>query len=88
MRRCWSANAFFLIVSDWDERVFTVEGPMGDDVPWNKAVARAQDLGRRVKCCKGGGNRDKTTRDYGRAYGPRFVEPGSIVRPTTDDLSP
>ena len=85
MPRSFSTRPFFLIVSDWDKRVFTVEGPMTDDRPWNKAVARAQGAGRQVKCCSGGSNRDEAIRAYGGAFGLKFVERGSIVQPTIDD---
>jgi len=75
---------FFLIVSDLDKGVFTVEGPMNDDMPWNKAVERAQGVGRQVKCCNGGRNRDEAISSFSRTYGLRFVERGSIVQPTID----
>ncbi|MGD1157200.1 MAG: hypothetical protein ABSA41_15400 [Terriglobia bacterium] len=76
---------FFLVVADWDNRVFTVEGPMIDDTPWNKAVVRAQEAGRNVKCCNGGSAQDEAVSAYRRAYGLRFVEPGIIVHPRIDD---
>jgi hypothetical protein len=88
MPRSLPAHLFFLIVSDRDRRIFTVEGPMSDDRPWNKAVARAQDAGREVKRCNGGSNRDEAIRAYSGAYGLKFVERGSIVQPTIDDGSP
>lgn len=85
MPRSHRADAFFLVVVDLDNRVFTVEGPMIDDTRWNKAVVRAQDAGRRLKCCNGGGDLNQAISVYRQAYGLRFVESGSVVRPTIDD---
>jgi hypothetical protein len=76
---------FFLVVADWDICVFTVEGPMIDDTPWNEAVVRAQEARRHVNCCNPGGTRDEAVRAYRQAYGLRLVEPGSIIHPTIND---
>jgi hypothetical protein len=85
MPRSRRTSPFFLVVADRDNGVFTVEGPMIDDTPWNKAVVRAQNNGRNVKCCNGGSSYDEAVGAYRREYGLRFVEPGSIVHPSFDD---
>jgi hypothetical protein len=41
---------FFLIVADFDTGLFSVEGPMTDDGPWNLAAGRAREKHRRVVC--------------------------------------
>jgi hypothetical protein len=41
---------FFLIVADYDRGVFSVEGPMTDDRPWNDAARNARDHQRHVVC--------------------------------------
>ena len=33
---------FFLIIADYDRGMFSVEGPMTDDRPWNLAAGREQ----------------------------------------------
>lgn len=43
------AEPFILIVTDRDEKTFSVEGPMADDNPWSDAVVDAQKSGRQVK---------------------------------------
>lgn len=72
---------FFLIVADHDRRVFSVEGPMTDDGPWNLATGRAREKGRRVMCGPTGADRDALAAEYPEAHGLRGVPPGSIVRP-------
>jgi hypothetical protein len=79
-----SRPAFFLIVIDEDRNQFTVEGPMCDDRPWNRAVANAQTEGRRIKCCNGGTvSRADAVAQWQRHYGHlyRFVKSGTIVLP-------
>lgn len=41
---------FVLVVVDRDSGTFTVEGPMKDDRPWNRAVVDAQRQGRNIRC--------------------------------------
>ena len=46
-----SKSTHFLILIDEDRRQFTVEGPLCDAQPWSRAVDKAQEDGRKVKCC-------------------------------------
>src|SRR6266542_5353516 len=86
MPRSHRVDPFFLVVADSDNGVFTVEGPMIDDTPWNRAVVRAQKAGRNVKCSNGGRDRNEAVKAFRQAYGLRFVEPGSIYgRQLTND---
>jgi hypothetical protein len=41
---------FFLIVTDFDAGLLSVDGPMTDDGPWNLAAGRAREKERRVVC--------------------------------------
>ena len=41
---------FYLIVADHDRGVFSVEGPMTDDRPWEAAARYARDHERRITC--------------------------------------
>lgn len=70
---------FVLVVTDHDQRTFSVEGPMTDDTRWNSAVVRAQESGRQVNCCNGGSDRAAAKAEYQRTYGYRAVPSGSIV---------
>ena len=36
---------FYLIVTDKNDKMFSVEGPMSDDRQWNHAVVMAQKSG-------------------------------------------
>jgi hypothetical protein len=85
MPRRRSIDPFFLIVADRDNGVFTVEGPMTDDRPWNKAVIRAQNDKRHVTCCNGGNDQQEAIRSYGQSYNLRYVAPGSIVAVSGED---
>jgi hypothetical protein len=49
---------FFLIVIDEDRGVFSVEGPMTDDRPWQSAARKARDDERHVVCGPAGAERD------------------------------
>lgn len=76
---------FILIVTDRDERTFSVEGPMADDNPWSDAVVAAQKSGRQVNCHVPGGparySVSEAARIYAEGYpGMRQVPAGSIVR--------
>jgi hypothetical protein len=73
----------FLIVIDEDRKLFTVEGPLANDQPWNRAAAPQQD-GRRIRCCNIGSTSRahaiaEWQRHYGRFY--RLVGAGRIVSP-------
>jgi hypothetical protein len=77
-------SEFFLIIIDEDRKQFTVEGPVTDELPWNRAIAAARAKGRNVRCC----NIEEASRTatiatwqwhYGRVY--RLVDPGIILLP-------
>jgi hypothetical protein len=70
-----------LIVTDYDCGVFSVEGPMTDDRPWNAAARYARDQHERgITCGPTGPDRDALAA-YRRAQKLTGVPPGSIVRP-------
>jgi hypothetical protein len=72
---------FFLIVADFDTGLFSVEGPMTDDGPWNLAAGRAREKQRRVVCGPAGTDRDILADEFQQAHNMGGVPPGSIVRP-------
>ncbi len=73
---------FYLIVADHRLGVFSVEGPMTDDQPWQSATRHARDnQQRRVVCGPTGSDRDALAAEYQRAHKLAGVPPGSIVRP-------
>ena len=72
---------FYLVVTDQDRGVFTVEGPMTDDRPWHNAAAHARGQERRVVCGPTGAQRDELAAEYRRAHKLPGVPPGTIVRP-------
>lgn len=41
---------FFLIITDRDQKLFNVVGPMTDDTLWNERVCKAQERQRQVNC--------------------------------------
>jgi hypothetical protein len=60
---------FYLIVTDNDRGVFSVEGPMTDDRPWNAAARYARDQQqRRITCRPTGLDRDALAAEYRRAH--------------------
>jgi hypothetical protein len=73
--------SFFLIVADYDQGFFCVEGPMSDDRPWQNAARHARDNERRVDCGPAGPDRDALAADYRRDSKLAGVPPGSILRP-------
>jgi hypothetical protein len=79
-----SESTHFLILIDEDRRQFTVEGPLCDAQPWSRAVDKAREDGRKVKCCDiGSTSRAEAIAEWQRHYGHfyRLVEPGRIVSP-------
>ncbi len=72
---------FFLVIADHDRRIFTVEGPMIDDVQWNSAVRSARDYQRHIVCGPSGPDREILAIEYQRANKLGCVPPGSILRP-------
>jgi len=76
------ARTFVLIVVDRDTDEFTVEGPMSDDRPWNKAVVDAQKAGRNIRCFSMGDMKpDAAAAEWRTTHGGRRVAAGSIVGP-------
>jgi hypothetical protein len=72
---------FFLIVADFDTGLFSGEGPMIDDGPWQLAAGHAREKHRRVVCGPSGPGRDSLTDEFQQAHNMCGVPPGSIVRP-------
>jgi hypothetical protein len=72
---------FYLIVADHDRGVFSVEGPMTDDHPWESAARYVRDHERRITCGPVGPDRDALAAEYRQAHKLAGVPPGSIVRP-------
>jgi hypothetical protein len=77
-----SRRSFVLIVVDADTSEFTVEGPMTDDRAWNRAVVRAQYLGRKIRCFGVGDlPPDTAAAKWHAISGGRRLAGGSIVFP-------
>jgi hypothetical protein len=75
-------RTFVIIVVDRDTGEFTVEGPMTDDRPWNKAVVGAQTVSRNIRCFSMGDLApDVAAAEWQSSYGGRRLASGSIVRP-------
>lgn len=74
---------FVLIVVDLETEEFTVEGPLSDDRPWNKAVVKAQEAGRSIRCfALGDLSPDAAASEWLKLRnGGTRVAPGSIVSP-------
>jgi hypothetical protein len=72
---------FYLVVTDHNRGVFTVEGPMTDDRPWKDAATLARNHERRIVCGPTGADRDALAAEYRQAHRFAGVPPGSIVRP-------
>ena len=83
MSEAASRQPFYLIVTDHDRGVFTVEGPMTDDRPWNDAAAYACTHDHHIACGPTGADRDELAAEYRREHKLAGVPPGSIVRPRT-----
>jgi hypothetical protein len=81
-----TVKQFLLIIRDDDKGTFSVEGPMINDEPWNDAVVRAQEEGRRIRCSSVDGetNLEQLKRSYASQYSLLNVPPGSIVRPRSE----
>lgn len=74
------SRTFVLIVVDRDSGDFTVEGPMTDDRPWNRAVVEAQRRGRNLRCFSMGDiTPDAAAAEWQMMHGGRRIAAGSIV---------
>jgi len=75
-----SGRSFVLVVVDHDSGEFTVEGPMSDDRPWNKAVVEAQKVGRKIRCFSMGDmDPDAAAAEWQKISGGRRIAAGAIV---------
>ena len=73
---------FFLIIADQDARVFSVEGPMTDDQPWQNGVRYINGRHyRRIVCGPAGADRDALAAEFQKTSHYAGVPPGGIVRP-------
>jgi hypothetical protein len=73
---------FFLIVTDHERNVFSVEGPMTDDRPWQAAARWARDHHQHhITCGPSGPDCDALAADFGRMRKLTGAPPGSIVSP-------
>ena len=83
-----SQSTHFLILVDEDRKQFTVEGPLCDAQPWSRAVDKAREDQRKVKCCDIGSSPlaeaiAQWQRHSGLFY--RLVESGRIVSPRSEE---
>jgi hypothetical protein len=77
-----AGRRFVLVVVDRDTSEFTVEGPMSDDRPWNRAVVDGQSTGRNLRCyAMGDLAPDIAAAEWRSMCGGTRVAPGSIVWP-------
>ena len=76
-----TTRPFFLIVIDEDRGIFSVEGPMIDDRPWQSAARKARDQQRRIVCGPTGADRELLAAEFRGTRKLAGVPPGSIVRP-------
>lgn len=72
---------FLLAVVDDDKGIFSIEGPMVDDRPWNDAVCKAQDAKRSVRCMTVGPDDATAEASLVKSYGWKRVSSRSIVSP-------
>jgi hypothetical protein len=49
-----------VLVTDADQKIFSLHGPMSDDTDWTNKVVAAQKLGRNVNCSTIPANEKKT----------------------------
>jgi hypothetical protein len=78
-----AGREFVLVVVDLDTGEFTVEGPMSDDRPWNRAVVKAQEAGRSIRCfAMGNLPADAAASEWqSLRNGAKRIARGSIVSP-------
>lgn len=76
-----SAPPFYLVVTDFDRSVFTVEGPMTDASRWNEAAVHARAHQHHIVCGPAGAARDALAAEHRAAHKLAGVPPGSILRP-------
>ncbi|MCL2429235.1 MAG: hypothetical protein FWD12_08390 [Alphaproteobacteria bacterium] len=72
----------YLIVTDRDRGIFTVEGPMTDTTPWEEAATFARSHHRHIVVGPTGTRRDDLAAEYQGSHRMLAgVPPGSILRP-------
>jgi hypothetical protein len=74
-------SPFFLIVADYDQGFFSVEGPMTDERPWQNDAREARNDGRKITCGPAGPDRDALAAEFQRTGKLAGVPPGTILRP-------
>ena len=74
------AQPFYLIVTDHDRAVFSVEGPMTGCGRKPPSLPEAP-MKRRIVCDPAGADRETLAAEYRGAHRLAGVPPGSIVRP-------
>ena len=72
---------FYLIVTDLDRGVFTVEGPMTETGPWDEAATHARSHRRHIVRGPAGAEREALAAAHRSAHKLAGVPPGSILRP-------
>ena len=76
------SEPFYLIVTDHDRGVFTVEGPMTHSQPWDEAATYARSRHRHIVCGPTGAHREELANEHRTAHRQLAgVPPGSILRP-------
>jgi len=76
------AEPFFLIITDPDQSLFCVEGPMTDDHPWRNGVRFINERRYgRITCGPAGPDRDALSAEFQATSKYGGCPPGSIVRP-------
>jgi hypothetical protein len=76
-----AAPPFYLVVTDFDRGVFSVEGPMTDAGPWNEGAVHARAHQHHIVCGPAGADRDALAAEHRAAHKLAGVPPGSILRP-------
>ncbi len=75
-----AGRTLVLVVVDRDTGEFTVEGPLSDDRPWNRAVVDARKAGRNVQCFSLGDMMpEAAAAEWQAAHGGQRLAAGSIV---------
>ncbi len=71
MPRARKIDPFFVVVTDADQKIFNVLGPMTDDTEINPRVVMCQEQGRKVNCHTAGPgqSREQIIASYARQFG-------------------
>lgn len=71
----------FVVIVDHEYGRFTVEGPVGDFLPWVRAVEGARSAGRQVDFSIVSHRRSKPIFDWANEIGYELWPPGTIIDP-------